>query len=151
VGQALADTLAGEFGSLDALAAADTERLQQAPDVGPEVAAAVTGWFANEKNRALVAKLKDHGIDPRMAKPEKVGGRLAGLTIVVTGELESMTRDEAREAVRREGGKATGSVSKGTDYLVVGASPGANKTAAAEKYGTKTLDERGFLRLLGQP
>jgi DNA ligase (NAD+) len=150
VGRALAETLAAAFGSLDALAKADTERLLEVEDVGPEVAASLVEWFASSANRALVGKLRRHGIDPKMKKAASGGGRLAGKTVVVTGELAGMTRDEAQEAIRREGGKAAGSVSKNTDYLVAGASPGSTKMRAAEKHGTPILDEEAFLRLLGK-
>jgi len=151
VGRALAETLAAAFGSLDALAKADAERLLEVEDVGPEVAASLVEWFGSAANRALVAKLEAHGIRPTMTMKKPAGdGRLAGKTVVVTGELASMTRDEAQEAVRREGGKAAGSVSKSTDYLVAGASPGSTKMRAAEKHGTPILDEEAFLRLLGK-
>ena len=150
VGRALAETLAAAFGSLEALAKADAERLLEIEDVGPEVAASLVEWFTSNANRALVEKLRRHGIDPKRKKAASGGGRLAGKTVVVTGELESMTRDEAQEAIRREGGKAAGSVSKSTDYLVAGASPGSTKMRAAEKHGTLILDEEAFLKLLGR-
>jgi len=149
VGRALADTLAGEFASLKALADADQARLLAVPDVGPEVAAAIRDWFENPKNRRLVEELKAHGIDPRMEK-KSAGDRLAGKTLVVTGELESMSRDEAEELIRRDGGKAASSVSASTDYLVVGAKPGGTKVRAAEKHGTPVIDEKGFLALIGK-
>ena len=149
VGRAMADVLAARFGSLDELAGAEEDDLLAVQDVGPEVAASIADWFANEKNRRLLGKLKARGIDPQMEKPA-AGGRLEGLTLVVTGELESMTRDEAQELIRREGGKAASSVSSKTDYLVVGAGPGASKTRAAEEHGTKTLDEQAFLTMLGK-
>jgi DNA ligase (NAD+) len=153
VGQALAMTLADEFGSLEALAAADEERLLQVPDVGSEVAASVLAWFQSKENRRLLEKLKAHGIDPKAVRSRRAGtggGPLAGKTVVITGELESMTREEAENLVRQAGGKPTGSVSKSTDYLVVGASPGASKTKAAQKYGTPTLQEAEFLKLVGK-
>ena len=149
VGRALADTLAAEFGSLDALAGADTERLLAVPDVGPEVAASVVQWFASQENRALIARLRAHGIDPKTDQGPAAGGRLEGKTLVITGELQAMTRQQAEELVRREGGKATGSVSSKTDYLVTGANPGLSKTRAAEKHGTEVLDENAFLNLVG--
>ncbi len=149
VGRALADTLAAEFGSLDALAGADTERLLAVPDVGPEVAASVVQWFASHQNRALIARLRAHGIDPKTDQGPAAGGRLEGKTLVITGELQAMTRQQAEELVRREGGKATGSVSSKTDYLVTGANPGLSKTRAAEKHGTDVLDEDAFLNLVG--
>ncbi len=154
VGSATAATLAAEFGSLGALAEADEERLLAVPDVGPEVAASILNWFANEKNRRLLEKLKRHGIDPRQpvrraAAPAQ--GPLAGKTVVVTGELASMTRQEAEDAVRRAGGKPTASVSKKTDLLVAGSEPGGTKMRAAEKHGTRIIDEAEFLRLVGKP
>ena len=149
VGRALADTLAAEFGSLNALAGADTERLLAVPDVGTEVAASVVQWFASQENRALIARLRAHGIDPKTDQGPAAGGRLEGKTLVITGELQAMTRQQAEELVRREGGKATGSVSSKTDYLVTGANPGLSKTRAAEKHGTEVLDENAFLNLVG--
>jgi len=152
VGRATADALAGHFGSLEAMAAAGLEDLMAVPDVGTEVAGAIAEFFGNEKNRRLVENLRRHGMDPRMAKKQAVAsaGRLAGKTVVVTGELESMSRDEAEELVRKEGGKPTSSVSKSTDYLVVGASPGGTKMRAAEKHGTPILSEKEFLKLVGK-
>jgi DNA ligase (NAD+) len=152
VGRATAEDLAAAFGSLEALAEADEERLAAVDGVGPAVAEAVAEWFANPANQALVKELRDHGIDPKQetAPAEAEGGRLDGMTVVITGELESMTRDEAKDTVRAEGGKPTSSVSAKTDLLVVGAKPGAGKTRAAEKHGTRTVDEQGFLELLGR-
>lgn len=150
VGRALADTLASEFGSFGALAEAGQDRLLAVPDVGTEVAAALVEWFGNEKNRRLIEKLRAHGIDPKMQATDATAGRLVGKTLCVTGELESMSRDEAEELVRREGGKAASGVSKKTDFLVVGASPGGTKMRAAEKHGTPVLDEAAFLKLVGK-
>jgi len=158
VGRALAETLAAAFGSIDTLAKADEERLVEVEDVGPEVARSVVEWFANKQNRHLVEKLKQHGIHPKMKARVSEGdstwraakGPLSGKTVVVTGELESMTRDEAQEAIRLAGGKATGSVSKNTDFVVAGSNPGVTKMRAAEKHGIKTLDEEAFLKLIGR-
>jgi DNA ligase (NAD+) len=153
VGRATADALAENFGSLEAIAVASLDDLMAVPDVGTEVAAAIAEWFGNEKNRRLIEQLRHHGIDPRLEKKEKVaatGGRLADKTVVVTGELESMTREEAEELVRKEGGKPTSGVSKKTDYLVAGASPGGTKMRAAAKHGTKMLTEQEFLKLVGK-
>ena len=150
VGRAMALALAAEFGSLHALAAADSERLLTVPDVGPQVAASIVQWFASEENRDLLARLRSHGIDPKMMQAPAAGGRMDGKTVVITGELQAMSREEAEELVRREGGVATGSVSSKTDYLVVGANPGATKTRAAEKHGTEILDEQAFLKRVGK-
>jgi len=149
VGRALAETLAGEFGSLETLAAADEARLLEAPDVGPEVAASILAWMGSKENRRLLEKLKRHGIDPKVAGPKK-GGPLAGKTIVITGELAAIGRDEAEELVRSLGGKAASSVSKATDFVVVGEKPGGTKMRAAEKHGTKVIGEAEFLKLVGK-
>jgi DNA ligase (NAD+) len=149
VGRALADTLAAEFGSIDALAEADRDRLLGVADVGPEVAASISQWFGSAKNRWLIEKLKRHGVSPRGEKRASCG-RLAGKTLVITGELESITREEAEDLVRQAGGKPTGNVSKSTDYLVVGASPGGTKMRAAEKYGTRIISHAEFMKLLGR-
>ena len=149
VGRAMADVLAARFGSLDDLAAADESTLLGVQDVGPEVAGSIADWFGNRRNAKLLAKLKGRGIDPTMAKPRS-GGRLEGLTIVVTGELASMTRGEAQELIRSEGGKAAAGVSSKTDYVVVGSNPGASKTRDAEKHGTEMLDEEALLKMVGK-
>ena len=149
VGRALAETLAGEFGSLEALAAADEARLQEVADVGPEVAASVLAWTGSKENRRLLEQLKRHGIDPKVAAV-KAAGPLTGKTLVITGELAAMGRDAAEELVRTLGGKATSSVSKATDFLVAGEKPGGTKMRAAEKHGTKIIGEAEFLKLVGR-
>ncbi len=146
VGAALAGDLAAAHGSIDELAAAEADELQGIEGVGETVAGAIADWFHNEKNRQLMSRLKERGIDPTSRSR---GQRLAGLTIVVSGALDSMSRQEAREAVRAQGGNPTSSVSSNTDYLVVGANPGAGKRQAAEKHGTTVIDEAKFLELLG--
>ncbi|MFP4055213.1 MAG: NAD-dependent DNA ligase LigA [Phycisphaerae bacterium] len=146
VGTAVAGDLAGEFGSIDDLADADQDRLEQMPDLGPKVASAIAQWLDNDQNRKLIDDLKDKGIDPGA---EKVSHELEGTTIVLTGSLESMTRDEAKQAIRKRGGRATGSVSEKTDYLVVGEDPGETKTRDAEENDVKTIDETEFRKMLG--
>lgn len=147
VGRALADDLALEFGSLDALAHADKERLMRMEGMGRTVASAIVQWFAENGNRTLISKLQKAGLDPRM---KKRGDRLAGLTFVITGSLESMSRDEAKQAIRREGGTASSSVSSRTDYLVTGSNPGGRKTQDAEEHGVATIGEDEFLDMLGE-
>ncbi|MFO7956083.1 MAG: NAD-dependent DNA ligase LigA [Candidatus Brocadiia bacterium] len=147
VGAAMAGDLASEYGSIDDLAAASAEELEQIEGVGETVATAIADWFHNEKNRQLIDRLKEHGIDP---KSRERGDRLEGITIVVTGTLDSMTRDEAQEAIRLQGGDPTSRVSGNTDYLVVGNNPGSSKLQDAEEHGTKTIDEDEFLELLGR-
>jgi DNA ligase (NAD+) len=147
VGQAVAAELGARFQSLDELAEASKEELETQEGVGPTMASAIREWFNNDRNQKLIKRLKEHGLDPKM---ERRGSRLQGKTIVVTGSLKSMTRDEAKEAIQAQGGRATASVSANTDYLVVGAEPGASKTRDAEKHGVKTIDEDEFLELLGE-
>jgi DNA ligase (NAD+) len=151
VGRATAEALAAEFGSLEALAAADTERLLAVPDVGPEVSGAILAWFASPQNRRLLEKLRGHGIDPKAVRrvPTEAAGPLAGKTVVITGELEGMTREEAEELVRRAGGKASSSVSKSTAYLVAGTKPGGTKMRAAEKHGTPVIGLAELLKRVG--
>ena len=149
VGRVMARTLAEEFGTLQALSQADEKRLSQIDDAGPAVASAIRAWFDNPQNKKLLTALSDHGIDPRLKKRAK-SKRLEGKTLVVTGELTTMTRDEAHEAIEMVKGKFTGSVSSKTDFLVVGTNPGSNKTKAAQKHGVETIDEDEFLKLLGK-
>jgi DNA ligase (NAD+) len=147
VGEATADLLARAFGSLDALLDADASDLAGLEDVGPTVAEAIAAWCAERGNRRLVRRLKRAGLDPRA---KRRGTRLQDLTVVFTGELDAMTRDEAEAAVRDQGGRATSSVSSNTDYLVVGEDPGGSKREDARRHGTPVLDEREFLDLLGR-
>ncbi|MFP4028704.1 MAG: NAD-dependent DNA ligase LigA [Candidatus Brocadiia bacterium] len=146
VGEATASDLAREFGSIDSLADAGAEELQEMEDIGPTMATAIADWFDNEDNRKLIQKLKDHGLDP---KAEAGGDRLEGLKIVFTGELDSMTRDEAQRTVRREGGESPGSVSGNTDYLVVGSNPGQRKCDDAHNHDVEVIDEEDFLEMFG--
>lgn len=152
VGEALAGELARHFHSMDELAEAGEEKLLQRERLGPTLSSGIAQWFANERNRELLRRLKQRGIDPRSrpAPAAAHAGPLEGKTVVVTGELESMTREQAEQAVREQGGKAGGSVSGKTDLLVVGADAGHTKLADAAKHGTRQIDEREFLKLLGK-
>jgi DNA ligase (NAD+) len=147
VGQAVAADLASEFGSLDDLAAAREEDLVELEGFAETVASAVRQWFDNPKNRELLDRLREHGVWP---EARREGDRLEGKTFVITGALGSMTRDEAAEAVRMQGGKVTTSVSGNTDYLVVGSNPGSAKMQDADEHGTQIIDEDEFLELLGR-
>jgi DNA ligase (NAD+) len=145
VGRAAAEDLARAFGSMDRLAAAETRDLESVPGMGRTMAEAIADWFSSEKNRRLLKELKQEGLNP---KTEDQGDRLEGLTVVITGELDAMTREEAEEAVRAQGGNPTSSVSGNTDYLVVGSNPGSAKQEDARRHNTPVLDEDGFLELL---
>ncbi|MGD0114845.1 MAG: NAD-dependent DNA ligase LigA [Dehalococcoidia bacterium] len=148
VGGEMADRLAEHFGSIDAMAAASVEELEAVPTVGPKIAQSVRAYFDDEDNRRIVEKLRRAGV--RLAE-ESAGGRkegpLHGLTIVVTGTLSTLTREEAEERIRELGGSAVASVSRKTDYVVVGESPGS-KAQRAQELGTKVVSEEEFLALL---
>lgn len=150
VGERAAELLARGFGSLDALGAADVDGLQRVPEIGPVVAASVRKWFDDERNRALVARLAAAGVrttatGAELAPPS--GGPLTGKTFVLTGTLEGLSREQASEAIERLGGKVTGSVSRKTSYVVVGADPGS-KADKARQLGVERLDEAALLRLI---
>jgi DNA ligase (NAD+) len=93
----------------------------------------------------MIERLKRSGIDPKL---ELKGGRLKGKTLVFTGELQRMTREQAKEAVVQQGGRVSEGVSARTDFLIVGSNPGATKTSDARRHGTRTIRETGFLRLI---
>lgn len=147
VGPTAAQALAREFRSLDAIEAADEQRLADVDGVGTTIAAAVREWFTVDWHREVVAKWRAAGV--RMAEPvdETVPRNLEGLSIVVTGSLEVFSRDEAAEAIMERGGRAAGSVSKKTAFVVAGDSPGS-KYDKAVSLGVPVLDEDGFRVLL---
>lgn len=147
VGPTAARALATEFGDLDEIMAASTERLAAVEGVGPTIAAALTEWFTVDWHRAIVDKWKAAGVRMADERDSSVPRTLEGLTVVVTGSLAGFSRDEAKEAILARGGKAAGSVSKKTDYVVAGDSPGSKYDKAVE-LGVPVLDEDGFRRLL---
>jgi DNA ligase (NAD+) len=147
VGEATALALAQHFGDARALADASVEEIQRVQDVGPIVAGSIRAYFDSAENRRLLERLLASGIQwPPMERP-KGTGNVAGKTFVITGTLEQMSRDAARDALLERGGKVTGSVSKKTDYLVAGADPGG-KLDKARELGVEVLDEAAFLALL---
>jgi DNA ligase (NAD+) len=149
VGPTAARALATEFGSLDAITSASTEQLAAVEGVGPTIAAAVTEWFAVDWHRAIVDKWRAAGVRMADERDASVPRTLEGLTIVVTGSLTGFSRDDAKEAIVARGGKAAGSVSKKTDYVVAGDSPGSKYDKAVE-LGVRILDEDGFRLLLAE-
>jgi len=147
VGEATALALAQHFGDARALAQASVEEIQRVQDVGPIVAGSIRAYFDNAENRRLLERLLASGIEwPPVERPQSTG-KVAGKTFVITGTLEQMSREAAREAILEHGGKVTGSVSKKTDYLVAGADPGS-KLDKARQLGVEVLDEAAFLALL---
>jgi DNA ligase (NAD+) len=147
VGERTAQALVEEFGSMDALIAASEEDLTKVNDIGPKVAATVREFFANERNLALVERLREFGLTFTAEKKER-GTKLEGLTFVLTGTLPTLTREEAKERIERAGGKVSGSVSKKTSYVVAGEEAGS-KLEKAEQLGVKIVDEAGLLEMLG--
>ncbi len=146
VGSAAARTLARQYGSLDALMAADEESLETVEDVGPVTAANIAGWFRGEQARHLISRLKEAGVQMESTE-EAVDTRLAGQTIVLTGTLSSLTRAEAEARIQALGGKAASSVSKKTSLVVAGENAGS-KLTKAESLGVKVIDEAAFLELI---
>ncbi len=149
VGPTAAQALARELRSVDRIAAASEQELAAVEGVGPVIARAVLDWFAVDWHREVVRRWRDAGV--RMAESETAGAPrpLEGLTVVITGSLTGFSRDSATEAVQQRGGKATSSVSKKTDFVVVGDNPGS-KYDKAVRLGVPILDEQGFTVLLDQ-
>lgn len=147
VGPTAARALATEYGSLDAVMAASEEELSVVEGVGPTIAAAVTEWFTIDWHRAIIDKWRAAGVRMADERDASIERTLEGLSIVVTGSLTGYSRDEAKEAIVARGGKAAGSVSKKTAYVVAGDSPGSKYDKAVE-LGVPILDEDGFARLL---
>jgi DNA ligase (NAD+) len=146
VGERTAQALAEEFGSIDALIAATEEELTRVNDIGPKVASTVREFFSNERNIALVERLRASGLTFTAEKKIR-GTTLAGLTFVLTGTLPTLTRDQAKERIESAGGKVSGSVSKKTSYVVAGEEAGS-KLETAERLGVPVLDEAGLLAIL---
>lgn len=145
VGVQTAIDLATEFGSLDAVAHATLEQLRSVDGIGEVVAESVVAWFADEDNHMLLEKFASLGVKPQF---ERHTGRLSGKNFVVTGTLETMSRDEAADKIRNAGGTFQSAVAKDTDYLVAGGKVGAGKLKKAEQYGTKIVNEKELLELL---
>ncbi|HEX7079664.1 MAG TPA: NAD-dependent DNA ligase LigA [Gammaproteobacteria bacterium] len=145
VGEATASALAASFGSIDAVMEATEEELQNVPDVGPVVAAHVRAFFQEPHNRTVIKKLIDKGIHwPAPQRPTSTKSPLAGKTVVLTGTLSSMTREEAKDRLTELGAKVASSVSKATDYVVVGENPGS-KAKRAEELGVPIVVEQELL------
>jgi DNA ligase (NAD+) len=150
VGESTAKALADYFGSLDALQAAGLEEIQAVPDIGPVVGASVAGFFADARHRKELKRLRALGVHwqeglPRSAADSKPP--LAGITVVLTGSLQGISRDEAADRLTARGARVSGSVSKKTSYVIAGAEPGSKLTRAQE-LGIPVLDERGLEELL---
>jgi len=149
VGEHLATVLARNFRSIDNLAGQTMEDLTRVHEIGPIVAESIYNFFHNQKNIEVLDKLKKGGVLFPEEKAELKETALTGKTFVLTGGLDSMTRDEARKIIETFGGRVSSSVSKKTDFVVVGKDPGS-KSADAQRLGVKTLDEEEFKKMIGK-
>ncbi len=147
VGETAARTLARAFGSLDRLAAASIEELTAVDGVGPEMASAIRAFFDDPGNRAMLAELDEVGVRPQ-AEPTEAGSRLAGKTFVLTGAL-SLPRNRVKDLIQQAGGTVSSSVSRKTDYVVVGEDPGS-KLRKAKELGVRTIGENELWELIGR-
>jgi DNA ligase (NAD+) len=150
IGWVNARALAEQFRSIDALAAASVDDITETPGIGEVLAAQILETLADERTQDLIARLRERGLRMELSPEEAapIEGPLVGMTFVITGTLPNLSRETATERIQEAGGKVTGSVSKKTTYLLLGAEPGS-KLAKAEKLGVETLDEEGLLKLLG--
>ena len=150
VGERGAQVLADHFGSVDAIENATLDQLESVREIGPVLAASVRSFFDQPANRDLIESFRTAGVK-LIGEPKRVPAGpqpLAGKTFVITGELSGMSREAAQAKLEALGAKVTGSVSKKTTALIVGADPGASKSEKAQALGIPTLDEKGFLELL---
>jgi DNA ligase (NAD+) len=149
IGWVNARALAEHFRSIDALATASVDEITETPGIGEVLAAQILETLADERTQDLIARLRERGLRMELSPEEAapVEGPLVGMTFVITGTLPNLSREVATERIQEAGGKVTGSVSKKTTYLLLGAEPGS-KLAKAEKLGVETLDEDGLLKLL---
>jgi len=148
VGEHVAEVLAGHYQSLEVLSRASCEELQGVPEIGPRIAESVAQFFAQEENQRVIRRLKEAGVKMEEAKAEVLVSRtLEGKVFVLTGALDGFSREEAKEAIIKRGGRVTSSVSRKTDYVVAGKDPGS-KLEQAQRLGITTLNEKQLQELL---
>jgi len=148
VGERTAQFLAEHFGSMDALMKAEEEELQDVDEVGPRIAKSIAEFFAEPRNRELISRLREAGLNLVGTKKER-GTALAGQTFVITGTLSNYSRDEAKKLIEDAGGKVAGSVSKKTNYLLAGSDAGS-KLDKAKELGIPIIGEQDIERLIRQ-
>jgi DNA ligase (NAD+) len=151
VGERASQVLARNFGSMDALCSATVEQLQRTSEIGPVLAESVRSWFEEPRNRQLIDRLRNAGVNMEVPLEQRVAaetaGALTGRTYVITGTMQSMSREDATAALERLGAKVTNSVSRKTTGVIVGAEPGS-KAEKARTLGVPMLDEAAFLELI---
>lgn len=147
VGKAAAKAIMRQFGSIEALQHAGKEALLEVNDIGEVSAECILKYFASEKNQEIIARLKEAGVNMEMPESEEMGDLLAGMTIVVTGTLPTLGRKEAQELIEKNGGKAAGSVSKKTSYVLAGENAGS-KLTKAQDFGIPVISETEFLEMI---
>lgn len=149
IGKKTAYDLMAHFGTLEALMGASEQELEDVEDVGGIVAASITEYFADEENRRFVNRLLEAGVRPQMHAQQDAGTLFEGMTFVLTGTLPTLSRAQAQEMIRKNGGKATGSVSKKTSIVLAGESAGS-KLDKARELGVRIIDEAQFLQMIEQ-
>ena len=149
IGKKTAYDLMAHFGTLEALMGASEQELEDVEDVGGIVAASITEYFADEENRRFVNRLLEAGVRPQMHAQQDAGTLFEGMTVVLTGTLPTLSRAQAQEMIRKNGGKATGSVSKKTSIVLAGESAGS-KLDKARELGVRIIDEAQFLQMIEQ-
>jgi DNA ligase (NAD+) len=147
VGERTAQILASHFGSLDAIASASAETLQEANEIGPKVSDAIRQFFAEERNRELIERLRSAGLTFTGPKHARAEGPLKGITFVLTGTLPTLKRQEAKDRIEAAGGSVAGSVSNKTNYVVAGDDAGS-KLDKAHQLNVPVIDEATLLTLL---
>ena len=148
VGKQSAKVLAAHYENIDALMSASAEELQTLPDFGEVAASDITSFFAEKRNRDIIDRLKELGVNMKsLSMQERKDDRFAGMTFVLTGTLPTLKRDEASAIIESFGGKASGSVSKKTSYVLAGEEAGSKLTKAQE-LGIKIIDENEFMEMI---
>lgn len=150
VGETVAKTLAAEVQSIEKLAETPEVDLVAIDEIGVKIAQSIRKWFDNEENLKLVERLKNHGLQLTAQKKEATGNALEGLKIVATGKLTNFSRDEIKEAIEMNGGKAISAISAQTDYLLAGDKAGESKLNKARQLGVKIITEEEFLNMINQ-
>ena len=151
VGETVAKTIAGHFPDIDMLMSANLEELTAIDEIGPKIAASIIAYFRDEENAEIIVKLKKHGIRLAMEQQSKPvsGGRLAGLSIVISGVFRHHTREEYKELIEKNGGRNVSSVTPGTSFILAGENMGPAKKSKAESLGIRLVSEDEFLRMIG--